>query len=450
MDLRKNLSFGFEQTFTISNWWSDEGFTATSDTPLKREYMLKLAQNISKNLQGTLKESLDIWDHLQYETFDQDGNPSFIVTMDPGSIEVKTPPVLIHQVQKMAKILMHSAEESSLLPYRNWWYGIQGGTEGGCHVNFGGLSKDSNPLRDDPSLVVKYAAYIHNRPFLHYPFMGVDIGPGGNAMRMDEKENFKEVKSAFNNFDLNRDAQSVSKVYDYFKDTNLISNKSSFPSLYKFTEELSLIEDRAHEAMRTADDFLLIAELKLKILEHLQKEKSVEKLKNFDENLHLDALSSYSLWSDFQYWCNSLNINPVPYQVFFDRQFPRLWKGENPPQSFSLKEGRRVRVITDIKKRGDTIISKTIDPTYKRFEIEYYHESDQFEFIIEASGVEYQSQLMENQGYLGFGPKGKAFYKIFNIHYSKESPKLTVVLIDKNTNQEVEKKIFDINNMMWD
>jgi len=448
IDLKKTLSFGFEQTFTIENWWDDEGFTATSDTPLKREKMLMLAETISKNLKGRYIESLDIWDHMQYETFDEKDQASFVVTMDPGSIEVKTPPVLIEDIKNMAEILMLSAKEANLVPYRNWWYGIQGGTEGGCHVNFGGLTKETNPLRQEPELVVKYAAFIHNRPFLHYPFMGVDIGPGGNAMRMDEKEDFPKVKNAFKTFSPKEN--SVQEVYKHFEKTNLISNKSSFPSLYKFTEELSLIEDRAHESMRTSDDFYLIADLKLKILEYLQTQTSVEELAEFGENLHKDYLSSFSLWSEFQNWANLFGLNPVPYQVFFDRQFPTLWKGTSPPQKFSLKEGRRVRVITDIKKRGDTVISKTIDPTYKRFELEYYNESDQFDFIIEVSGVEYQSVLLKNQGHLGFGPMGQAFYKLIDIHYNKEQPKMIIKLIDKNINKVVEEATFDINNMMWD
>ncbi len=94
MKLAKKLTFGFEQTFTIPNWWTDEGFCATSDTPLKREKMAQFAQSLADELKGIFKESVDIWDHLQYETFDNQGRPSFIVTMDPGSIEVKTPPCL--------------------------------------------------------------------------------------------------------------------------------------------------------------------------------------------------------------------------------------------------------------------------------------------------------------------------------------------------------------------
>ena len=147
LNLKDTLSFGFEQTFTIDNWWTDPGFTATSDTPLKRQKMLELAQAIAKELKGTYKESVDIWNHLKYETFDKKGKPSFVVTMDPGSIEVKTQPVLLKDILATMEPLFIAAQNASVVPYRNWWYGIKGGTEGGCHVNMGGLTAATNPLK---------------------------------------------------------------------------------------------------------------------------------------------------------------------------------------------------------------------------------------------------------------------------------------------------------------
>ena len=318
-ELKENLTFGFEQTFTIPNWWSDEGFTATSDTKLKREKMLSLAKEIATEINGSFKESLDIWDHMQYETFFADGKPSFIVTMDPGSIEVKTEPCLGSEVLKMITPLFAAAQRAGLVAYRNWWYGVQGGTEGGCHVNMGGFSAETNPLKSNPQLVVKYSAYIHNRPYLHYPFMGLDVGPGGNAMRMDEKDNFELVQKAFDSY---QESFSADKTYEYFKDTNLINDKSSYPSLFKFKGPLYLIEDRGQEAFREPEDFQLIVDLRFKILEQLLENK-IEKIKVFDERLHKEDLTSYKLWEEFQNWANEVGLNPVSYQRFTAKLYPR-------------------------------------------------------------------------------------------------------------------------------
>lgn len=453
IDLRRTLSFGFEQTFTIENWWSDEGFTATSDTPLKRKKMLALAKAIAEVLNGTFKESVDIWDHMQYETFDDKGNTSFVVTMDPGCIEVKTPPVLFDQIETMALPLFQAATIAEVVPYRNWWYGVKGGTEGGCHVNMGGLTQSKNPLKKEPELVVKYAAYIHNRPYLHYPFMGIDVGSEGNAMRMDEKPEYDEVADAFENYcDLYADGESLTaaKTYKYFKNTNLITEKASFPSLYKFKSPLYFIEDRAQEALRSAEEFKLVAGMKLKIMEHLQKQISPEQLTAFGPNLHKDELTSYSLWSDFQSWANEMELNPVDFQCFFDRQFPKLWMGKNVPQRFGMKEGRRQRIITDIVKRDDVIVSKKVDTSYKRFEIYYYtQENEDLFFEIKAQGIEYKSSIIKHTGLLGFGDIGQAFYEYIDIKYDKDNPILHIKLKDMNSNKTIETGNFNINDMQW-
>lgn len=452
-NLTKTLTFGYEQTFTIDNWFSDEGFTATSDTPLKREKMLALAEALAKVLNGSFKESLDIWDHMQYETFDQDGLPSFIVTMDPGCIEVKTQPVFFEQIESMAQPLFEAANIAGVVPYRNWWYGIRGGTEGGCHVNMGGLTQSTNPLKKEPSLVVKYSAYIHNRPFLHYPFMGIDVGAEGNAMRMDEKPGFDDVIDAFEDYnDIYEDGNKLTaaKTYKHFQNTNLIKDKASYPSLFKFKSPLFFIEDRAQEALRSAHEFKLVAQLRLKILEHLQTQELPENLNSFGPNLHKENLTSYSLWSDFQDWANTIGINPLSFQCFFDRQFPKLWMGVNAPQSFGLKEGRRQRVITDIVKRDDVIVSKKVDTSFKRFELYYYTENNQeLIFEIETKGIEISSPLIKHTGYLGFGDKGQAYYKYIDLQYDKNDPNLKIKLLDKKTNKLVEEAIFNINDMQW-
>lgn len=444
LNLDETLSFGFEQTFTIPDWWTDEGFTATSDTPLKREKMLRLAQEIAAELDGSFIESVDIWDHMQYETFDKAGNPSFVVTMDPGSIEVKTQPCLARDCEKMARPLFAAALRAEVVPFRNWWYGIQGGTEGGCHVNMGGFSPETNPLKLRPDLAVKYSAYIHNRPWLHYPFMGLDVGPEGNAMRMDEKPGLEKVKEAFAIYKSSA-PKSADQVFKIFEKTNLISDKASFPSLYKLRAPLYLIEDRGQEALRSSEEFEMVAKLRLEILKKLQEDEEVEELQSFSQ-IHKQCLTSYWLWEKFQEWANQMGINPVPFQRFFDRQFPRLQGGDAPPTSFWLKEGRRPRVITDIVKKGDTIISKSIDTSYKRFELCFIPsekiQGEKEEIKIIAEGIENQSPIFTHQGHLGFGETKAASYLYFDIKVSDKNPMLKIHYCGESA-------CFDMNDMMW-
>ncbi|MBC77099.1 MAG: hypothetical protein CME64_13885 [Halobacteriovoraceae bacterium] len=435
-DLSKLMSFGFEQTFTIEQWWSDEGFTATSDTPLKREKMLALAQAIAKELDGEYIESEDIWKHMQYETFDKDGNPSFVVTMDPGSIEVKTPPRLLDGLIEMATPLFKAAEVAGLVPYRNWWYGVKGATEGGCHVNMGGLSDETNPLIMRPDLAVKYAAYVHNRPWVHYPFMGPDTGPEGNAMRMDEKPGLDKVKDAFEKY---KDAQNkanltADEIHDLFKDTNLIAEKASYPSLFKLKNPLYLIEDRAQESLRGAEEFYHVSEMRIKIFEQLLDQDAPEDLKKFDD-LHGGCLTSFWLWENFQVWANQIDLNPENFQCFFDRQFPVIEFGQTP-QNISLKEGRRPRVVKDIQKRGNTVVSKTIDTSYKRVELFF---DGPGELNVKASGIEFLSPPMKS---------GNKFYKYLDIKVDKEAPELDISLYNSDKKIKETAK-FNLNDMKW-
>lgn len=444
-NLRKTLTFGFEQTFTIPEWWTEPGFTSTSDTPVKREKMLDLAKELAIELKGRYFESKDIWDHMQYEVTNASDETQFYVTMDPGSIEVKSPPCLVNNTFEMAKPLFIAAERAGVVAYRNWWYGVKGGTEGGCHVNMGGFTEETNPLKAQPELVVKYAAYVHNRPWLHHPFMGPDVGPEGNAMRMDEKPGFDEVQSAFKKYNQHyADGKSFGpqETWDFFEKTNLISEKGSYPSLYKFKTGLFLIEDRGQEALREAEDFLLVSELRLQILEHLQKEKLPEELKTFPD-LHKDELTSFRLWDKFKVWAQNFNLETKKFERFFDRQFPILEQGNNTPQFLKIKDGRRPRIITDIVKRGDVVVSKSIDGSYKRFEFFYAHEnSEKVNIKIETLGIERISELMETRADNLF-----ISYLYTDIKYDSENPSMKItLLIDGEVKEEA---IFNPKDMMW-
>jgi hypothetical protein len=439
MNLRENMSFGFEQTFTIPDWWTEPGFTSTSDTPKKREKMLDLSRELAAELKGKYFESKDVWDHMQYEVTDESGKTQFYVTMDPGSIEVKTPPCLVHETLEMARPLFIAAQKADVVAYRNWWYGVKAGTEGGCHVNMGGHDFESNPLLAEPELVVKYAAYVHNRPWLHHPFMGLDVGPEGNAMRMDEKPGYKEVKDAFKKYNkLYQEGKTLGpqETYDFFKNTNLITEKGSYPSLYKFKEGLFLIEDRGQESLRCAEDFLLVSELRMQIFEKLQKEKLPEDLQDFP-NLHTTDLTSLKLWQKFQTWASEFNLETQKFKRFFERQFPNLCGGENVPTQIKINDGRRPRVITEVHKRGDVVTGKSVDTSYKRFEI--YTKSEDRKFQIEAQGIETISEVINIDGHS---------FCYLDIKYNSQSPLLNIHL--KHESETIETGTFNIHNMTWE
>lgn len=366
MSLRDQLTFGFEQTFTVGDWWTESGFVSTSDTPLKRAKMKAMADEFAPLLNGKVVESLDIYNHLQYEVTDASGVTQFYVTMDPGSIEVKTPPCLLKDVERVNAPMFEAAERAGLVAYRNWWYGVKGGTEGGCHVNMGGFTAATNPLRQRPEIVVRYFAWLHNHPEFHYPFMGLDTGPGGNAQRMDEHETINALAPIEEL--LSTPALAANQVREALKETTLVKEKSSMPSLTKFKGPDYLLEDRGQEAVRSARELFLVCDWRMRLFEQLQNH--CPQLEHFPQgHWHGHRLSSAYLWQRFLETAKTLGLDPASYQVFFERQFPALRAGQNIPQAFALHEGRRPRVITDVQKRNDIVISKTIDTRHKRLEL---------------------------------------------------------------------------------
>lgn len=465
-DCLQKITFGFEQTFTVENWWAEQGFTHVSDTPLKREKMLHLAQELTQVTGGQFIESQDIYQHLQYETFlpkphpVTQSNKSFVITMDPGSIEVKTPPCLIHEVEQLFEPLFLAAKNAGLVPYRNWWYGIQGGTEGGCHVNLGTRDLSDHPFIQHPYFLLQYFTLLHNHPELHYPFMGIDVGPGGNAQRMDEKNDFELIKNKFKEAAQlhSKNALNYSALMHLFKGTSLLTEPSSAPSLAKFKEPNFVLEDRAQESFRSAQDAKLVSELKYKLLQITHKTNPELKLHDFGPTLHQEFLTSFFLWKRFQQFCEKHSIQPDPYSRFFERQFPRLSQGTSVPQFIKINEGRRPRKILSETKRNGLVVSKTIDSTYKRFEVYFMtdlQDLDSYEIKVESSQLEHVSALTQYEGAYPFDvsknlqPPLKVYYLYIDLKVNKDDPLLNLQLI-KNAHLTVETAKFNTHNMAWE
>jgi hypothetical protein len=377
MDLRKNLSFGFETTFTIPEWWNEPGFCSGWETPHKLGLMKKTADGLIKRIGGNYKISKDPYQADQFELFDANGVATFKVTSEPGSIEINTPPALVADIKKMMAPLYEAAEEAGLVTYRTWWYGWKGGTSGGCHVNMAGFTDETNPIKADPILVLKYFAYFHNRPWLHYPFMGPDIGQGGNCMRMDEHG--EEISSSMLRFEEARKkiesgwTPTCDDIYEFFVGVPLREVKHCAPTLRKVRAPYYLIEDRAMEMLRSADECLSVCELRVRILEGLQKQNGIEELKNLNPKMHGEDLSYGSLWKNLQTEAKKWDMDPVQFKTFMDRQFPVLEMGVETgvgvPKTFYLREGRRPRKIMGVNEAvGSLVLSKKVDTRYKRLE----------------------------------------------------------------------------------
>lgn len=384
-DLRKHLSFGFEATFTVENWWQNPGYCSDWETPEKLSQMRLLAETLAKKCDLLVEELKDTYGATSFQLKKtKDSEMIFQITPEPGSIEVNTPPAHYEELESVLRPLLESAELSQLVTYRSWWYGIKTGTGGGCHLNIAGKSKDENIWFLEPKMVLHYFSLFHQFPSLTYPFMGSDIGYQGNCMRMDEQgdaseKNVARFQELLNEaFSPNTNLKTLDDYYEFLKDVPLRDVKHSAPTFRKCRDPFYLVEDRAVEMPRTVEEFQLLCELRIFILEYCKEKVLLNQkpiLKKFDSSLHEAHLSYETLFSEFLSFCKEIQYSKgESFKVFFERQFPKLMGGEKTPSTFYLREGKRQRRVVGVNEQhGSLVLSKKIDTSFKRIEIHSDH-----------------------------------------------------------------------------
>lgn len=438
--IRELMTFGFETTFSIENWWQEPGFCSGWETPHKLDLMEKMAKGLVARLGGRYETTKDMYNAVAFNLYTESGELGFRVTSEPGSIEINTPPATLKGLPSIIDPLLDCAREVGLTTYRSWWYGTKSGTGGGCHLNMAGFTPETNPWKLDPLLVLKYFAYFHNRPYLHYPFMGPDVGKGGNCMRMDEQD--ESAASSIERFEEARKKveagwvpKTPDEIYEFFKGVPLREVKHSSPTLRKMKNPDYLVEDRAVEMLRTTDEFIALCEMRLRILEKLEAQSTIEPLALSGPSLHREDLSFGSLWRGFAEFCREYELDPKQYRGFFDRQFPLLELGTVKPKSFQIREGRRPRKVLGVNEaQGALVLSKKIDTRYKRFE---FHLTDSRAKALRINGERFEK-----------GPNGILIDLYVPFGNERPKPVLLDIEILDSESRTFERVIFDPNSMM--